>query len=1462
MPQHVQIIKPQKLNLDKSLKALAEDECYYILNQTALNAGSLGKSTPLPSNYLACEIEMPAGENYVIGSYYSELTNETYVFVANTNNAHFIYRMNGEGLCEIVNDSDCLTSVFGVSPEVFNPKHSFEQWRVYLRVEKICANRHGKELIFTNGLGNIGCIDVEASIATNSFTGDFFERCSSEGCETVELCVPKSCNCVVAEFIPLAEDEEALSNRIIDVGFKFIFRHIYYDLRASEWSQPSSLYYQDSKGCFSNTVGFPRCLQLTIPIGNPLVDKIEVGYSTDNGVNWLLADTIEKYDSYTSSSQYWYERDNLNPDLELTEDECSFYYNFCNDKQCQAIDPLEVSRVYNPLPRQAQGFVNIKGLLGFYNFIQGSCPLDRQEVDKFQVELNCPLDENCTTEYVTVKVRVVCHNFFYNSNTPVYRRGGLPGAIDDVKDPAFFSGGAADDGIDTYNSTFVGTKRNFTAYIEGTDYFVQMKQWRADEGFVNKSEVGIVSGVASLDENAQNDLFRQHSWYWYEEAVFSVRKGTKGFIRIMSHASASNNSNTSTYVKGTLADISSYSSQVDVNTLSFNEFKYEIFFDTSGGNVDLLETFVIEDLFKDSDLFNHSSAGYFGYLKLEDGTPIEFAELWRDPDRWMVTDHNGFFFRAFDDIDPDFDVRVETDCGPNFNTIKNVTLAGSYGGANQTDITLLDTETTAYRDDFLLPVNITVRDCDNNPVSGIKIALSNSKSRSTDADGIAHFEIRNKSERDRIITAVIMDGKGCFQLNCDDECNAPIESETQETETCYNTPEVSRDINLSINTSNASLSKIGLKKGGRYGFGIVAEGKCGRISASYELKNGYINIPKLQADSNTDFCSLLYNAGNILLPEWVDCLHIVMTDNLNPYELQWIVDKVERTFDGKIKLTIQSLNDYNAAYFFKTNSVYKYLKGDRVEFIRNGDGQIFTIAQYGLLNYLTLSPFQDESLNGEQSDVDYFNQLLIEDDGKLGDLVEGAVIEIQRQRECVNEPAYHSICMSLAVEDGQVVNQTGEFAPFDTYLVNRIIGENYQRTFEHHSPSDFWGEKLNSFGKAYFVNKYENERRYGRSIILNADIEFNKFYSSLIKTFDAPEQGDITAMTVIDAKVLQGISEFDNFLAQVSDTLVRIGADGLVRAAQPDQIITDAEPKLLGQFGCKYNSIGSVFFGDGFTTFVDITRSAFVRHNYSLAENVAINKVSSFFQNKCIQIQQANSLAGTNYINHYRFASGQNGVDESLYLTLKTLAQSEINNTQSIYEQNNITITYHPKLNEWLGIASFTPEHYSRLNTFDVNGTSFIVFFRGQAYIHPIKTTSWNEFFGTACDEVISVALNKFPEKIKKAVAIELQSDKMFYVSKVVTDKPTYLSAIPPKRLNRREDLWEASFLGNINSLKGLYGNETPRGYVTGITLVRDNTLNLAVNAVDNTKRRLFSEIDLILIKFSLSENSGMTENL
>jgi len=1498
--QKAQICIPNFLNLDASPKYIGQDESGFILNQDlninpnggTNDGGTIGKRTPLPANTPACEIDQPAGENYTILKYKSPLTRENISGVLNTNGVNYFQRINANGQCEIAYVGDCLK--FSAAP-----RHSGEQWRCRMLVEKICKNWSGKRFVWTDGENPIGCIDFDASIATNFFTTPFFDICP-DPCAYIQLCVPEICGCIKGEFVPLTQADLTKTNFIKDKAFKFMVQHIYYDGRRSIFSDVSSLYYQ-SDVCLQDGLGLSRCIKLRLPVGNPMVDRIRLAYTEDGGTTWYEYDIIQKYKAYNNTQQQWYERE-LSEIVSSTfsDTDCSFDYVFCNDKNRKIIPIEEVSRVRNPMPRKPQGMFNLDEALAFYNYEDGVCPIAETETEKLKLEVDCQNGQICVPETVTVTVRAIIYNSikatlsgfpfpFQPAAGLIYRLGGdTVSEIDNPNDTAYYDSESAIIGFSNLlpaapSQRFYDNTRNFIVYIEGTDYWAEMTQWKSDAFFTNRKKVGTVSGFGSenIRGNVFNDLY--NGGFYYQEAIFRVPKGTRGVIRMVNHQASDGSSarqSTSESVLGLINDIRQFKNLItqdvhayDRNDITFN--KHELQFDTCVGSVELNSAFLINDF--SSPVYRNLPGQYpivSGYATDNTGRPVEGLTLtypvysdaiiqgfiYNNGQFNVATDHNGYF--SFGGLLNSHDIILngETACGQWGVVHSELINTGGIVDYISQNVVVDDTIVNMSTDRYATPF-IVVKDCNGNPLINYKVTITGSKSAITDGNGVAKFRVRNYKEKPRVISIFLQNANGCIDKDCAGNCN-PCDLTLDTTlPMCFvGVPDLGMGT-FTVNP-NSDNARNGLKPGGSYPFGYFVSGNCGRLSAVYELP--VIDIPRLQETLQYNFCKLKYNATGMVLPDWANCLHIVRGKNLNPFELQWVADSVERTIDGNLKITIQSLNDYNANYFEKTNTVYQYQVGDRVEFISN-DGQILNAATNGILNYAILSPFYDKFFNGNLDEpANYFNQILVKDDGKLANIKAGAIIELQRPTQSSEQLIpYFGICVSIPVVQvdngdgtthGELLFPTGDFTTFDTYFIPRIInGAVY--TFQHHSPSDFWGTKQTDTGKAYFVNQYETEKRYGRNITINSPTQIN-YFGDLIKTVKGIDQGDIMAAEITDNRIVLLICQKDSAIIQSANDLLQVGNNGQVIATSPDKIFTDPQPLPVGVYGCQYDHIGSIIFGDGYAKWADVNQHCDVVHNYSVAKNVSRGRIETYTSKRYQEIDFVNSNT-PNDLDKLRFCVGEHIKTKNVYTTIKKLRDSGIFNEPELYTTTNNTVIYNPVGDKYLGLASFTPEGYSHIDLFDGNGCAFITYLNGLAYFHPIITNKWNEFYGVPCDQIVSVCLNEDQSVEKAGLAIEIQSGQKFFSSKVETDKPGYLSEIVPAKVKQFQRKWNAPFMGNKNSERGLYGTELPSGYYIKILLIKDNKINDIYNSIDNTKRTAFNELDQVLIKYANRYESG-----
>lgn len=1475
--------KPIEWVTDVDEKYLSSAQAFYLKNReffinihgAKFNGQNLGKSTPVAANYPACDLSMPGGENYSIGTYSCNITNEVYIFVLNSNKVSFIYRVNTTD-CDIVYDEPC----YNPSAE---PKNAITQWRVWLDVRQTCKNWAGKRLFFTDGIF-LGCIDVEASIITNSFTTPFFKDslttffkdCGSP-CDYISLCTATPFSPIHATYLPKSTADKLLANKIVDVGFQFMYRWVYYDGRTSVWSEVSRYYYQSGSECLETEDGFSRCLSLRIPAGNAMVSYIELAYRKDNSNQWFRAELIEKYRQYNNAQQQWYERQLspmiTSPDANYSTVDCSFDYIFCNDKECLAISKQESDKVFIPFPREAQGLMPFKDSILFYNYKSGNCPLPRSVIDNVEISLDCATEEAaCNKAYEDVTVYAVIHEFFHDRNQFIYT------LENDPKGKTRWFGGLHPSEVNGDFETGWGQKftdpvSNFIAYVDGTEYFVEMKQYkRSANGDINEHLV--VSDMSDGQTQRQWRRFRRTKGVFFSKGVIRVPKGTKGFIRLTGHQETSANEKKSTFVEG-VTNLDTYNGESNLgdveNPGNFNPKQEEIYFDTCHGPQDLkAQTFVIKDNAIDGgepSLFTTKASAVSGYLFDNNNDPIPGANIFYDSPSGEkfgnTTDHNGFYHIVMpgrDNQDVTFKIKVEQDCS-NFGFIKTEVINLRIGEMHLHDFKITD---EIYTDSKIVTANVKIVDCAGNGIGGVRVSMSGEQSNITNPSGVAKFKLRNYFTRNRVIKAVVMDKNGCIETDCFfGLCNPCMPSLDYALPPCFQGTQVYELGPLNINTSALKASGT-LKAGGRYGFGAIVKGDCGQIS--FVNKGIYLDIPK-KCDAKDDVCNVKYDLSKVILPGWAKSLSIVRTENLNPFELQWVVDKAEYK-DNKITLTIQSLNDYNFKNFFETNTIYQYLKGDRVEIIADEKGKYYCKS----LNYQILSPFHDKMISGDSKIQNFFNQIIIEDDGRIGQkIVEGTIIELQRPSECKTEEAYYSIGTqfnTVLQPNGTrtIVNPVGIFSTFDTYTIRRKVGKNSPKIFEHHSPSDFWGDKVSDIGQVFIVNKFEDEVRKERNITISSADDFN-FFGDFVKTIGDAQMGGLVAGNITDDKVLLWICENDNFINQTADDLLRVGANGVVSAATGDDVVSNPQPKLSGKFGCQYAHIGSIYFGDGFATWADVNKHAFIKHNYQEAQDVSFGKIKSWTSTRFQQIETWNR-AQADPLNKYRFATGFNHLNKTVFLTIKQIRQSGIDNALEPYISPNETILFRPEDDKFYGQSSCTPEAYGALNSFNGSGSTHITIQNGVAWLHPIIPTKVGSFFGVPVDQVIGICLNKYPEKIKTGLSIEIQDEMFWFAHKVKTDNPNFESEIPAIRWRKTEYKHSAEFLCNKNGRGGLYGNmknfagEKPNGYFISIIFVRNNTKDLAYNTIDNNNRQKYSELDMISFKFLTSEQSGFDSNL
>lgn len=784
-------------------------------NTTQIVGNNESIRTPLVSNELICDIQLPQGDNYAIGSYNDPQSKETFVHVWNSNKGHLIYRINENWECQKVYEGYCLN--YNLASENFIPQHRnvfFYKCQTNLFTGK---EEYVRYWIFTDGINSPRFISVNDSIKTHSFTqnssglnpkfrysnpADTSNSILFDPCEYIELAPRMPMKCI--GITELANGEPTKNNFLINKSWQF--RVKFFDVwnRESEHGVISDLYIPTSNGCQGKSTSLPRCLELRIEAGSPIVAKIAIEFrnciSTNNDIpissDWYTYDVIDKYaDCGINNEKEWFDRSITLNDYDAPTN--TFLYNFCAEKECTPIPVEQTNRTSNPIPILSQSITRLGNGIALSNNQVGYPKVNCDTKELLKVEYEAPIAP-CVSKFCDIECWAVIHNPFVNVNEPVYVVGGTPDNNSGFTRGAWKWGGIGKittlgtvpkiESVDSdYGQKFAGqtnNQQNFYAYLEGTEFKAQ--------GFQQLFEGGILkdNGGVPLDDKgdfAQLARKLKNGGYYIQRFVFRNVPLGKYLIRIAGHNNTqdSNYQDSSTYVVGTIdksnyaswnldwTDVDTYYKELEIDTCSF-----------TGNTFSTTTMLMICDLTCPDASFivaNSKSQAYYGYLNDSAGNPVELVPVAIDthgitnvgfslgpdpslaPNSWEdlinKTDHNGFWFCAFSTVSiinetVIFEYLVESGSCPVLST----TSIGFSASANTTDgqaaeipLTVPESGSPSVPNYALcksILITGRVTDCNNKPVSGIVVCFTRSKSSVTNSSGYFNIIIHNDIEAD------------------------------------------------------------------------------------------------------------------------------------------------------------------------------------------------------------------------------------------------------------------------------------------------------------------------------------------------------------------------------------------------------------------------------------------------------------------------------------------------------------------------------------------------------------------------------------------------------------------------------------------------------------------------------------------------------------------------------------------
>lgn len=1407
--------RPIKQVTDKNASQLKADEATYLKNfQIAFNnnqdkagqqGGNFGVGKGLNSSKKidTPTIFLPAGKNKVIGSKESSVTNRLYVFFANSNGLHGIYRINGDTQAvQIVTISARLN--FSFDPKYAIPDHRVNIVPVYGVDEN--NKRYLKDEIvqFVDGHNWQYWINSESSIATGSYDASDFPYYKLFGPhydydELIHLAVRPPMQCPKVTPIARTADDIGKSNNISNRSIQFAYTYIYTDGRKTTLSPWSIPYNNKRIGCAVNDKTTPRCLELTLYAGSAHVERIEVLVKNCGG-DFKLYQTINKFSDCGANSKeiigdaYWLRTDPW-ADFTYDEDTNTIKYTYCGDKECGIYSADDAKRFQTDVPLISTALGSAGDAIILANNLRDYNNLDCSSTDKIEITVFRDEDK-AACQIKTVNIKLYAYVSRADQVNEFIFRSGENGTVKFggmlyIKPPLGAEiYGFSEAESDNFSLNF-GDNSGFICYLAGTPYYAVGKQLRAAYSTGQFSDIGIIDSSNSSALEAARLTIANAEGYYIQEFEFNVPEGNY-IARLTDHKAdmGSAYERRSTYVSG-IVPISALNSK-GVDSRSIDKSK-EILIQACDGYTPMdLNCFYIFSPYSIMSAPGEGSEelGRFitGYLQEEEATKIGIEYVLYAANHGggafafngAYTDHNGFFFSASSGGDArhsqvdffgtfncvpadtnayDFSTSVQGDDKgyfPNQDLYAKIGLGNSYGPCNR------------------VLVRGTIKDCSTGVgFSGVGITLQGSQTFYTDAQGNFEVVVHPLPSGSRSGKLFYNSGGDCSFARCDCGCVRPDQYDESLAPSCVNCTERLYPQILNKTFRLTSYNETTLKGGGRYGVGGVGLDLAGR--ATYINNLAYVDVPGILETGSMVPTKLAWNTtGPLNLPKEIKWFSFFVTNNLNNSRyLQWVGDKIEfldkngiktATGNGAIysKITIQSLLDFNTNNNFSTTTGYQFSAGDRIRIYDDGKGKLFQVDDEN--DYMDFdirgtdfNTVAETTADGEEPDgktliIDYDpRQLALKDSC-------GFWLEIISPRACEDLETYCEVCNMYPVIDGELQVQNGIINAFDTFLINRNIvistcsGNTQSHPFESSSVTDYWGAGCNSCGRT-LIKDDNVEQKWYKDEVIRSDEYVNEgrvnglgtFRFANIKRFKGNYFGGIVAVHG-ERGMIAFLCENDWFITNYQQEYVKVTASGILEAPL-DQNISNPNQKIGDNYGCAYEDTSTIDFYEKVFIWADMRNSDVLICDYGSVSPISQVDNSSYFINKMKYITaHDNDLPVLSRVDNMFDRIGKVDPKSGKYhLTFRprrnasTKITSFINNEHETFNDVQETFIFDLKLGAWTGHSALTPEFYGRL-TKNSKSKDFIAFVNGEPHsLNDPTVKTVNTFLGVKTDMVIEL---------------------------------------------------------------------------------------------------------------------------
>ena len=1366
-----------------------------------------GTGENISGNTLIPNLDLPAGDNKVIGSYWYKKKDLNYFFVWNENNQHGIYEYNHVSTHV---STVMIAEVLGFSEDGL------------ITGINVVEFDDDNDLLYWSALSiNPSKINIQ-----KAKSGGYTLPIKKEIIDAIKY--PPLC--------PIVGVYESDSNQVInyleDKILQVKARYIYDDKEKSAFS-PISIHILPDSNCSGVTNN--NTIRISVPEGGELVERIEIAGRFSN-----ISDFFKIVDQPIG-------------DYTLNTTTGNREYVFRNDANYNIVNKAESDNLFDRIPQIAGAQEFIAGNRIAYGDITESydnVPIEVKLETKFNA-LPSPVNtDNIISGYVTIVNLFETGN--YRSFQPIHNPGN-----------GIYFGGFNDTTREQDLSPYTQNLPlgGFVVYLAGTDFYAVSKQRTQVNNNKNIQTNGVYSSDTSskrrrirddIEGSSGNSVFPD-TRVWSEWAITDVPDGTY-ILRVASNLTtqADLDSNTRDYQK-----TSTYIYGIDTPFI----FEQEI--TVSGGQIFNTVNIQVQDLSEPSVANESTSIG--GYLvdpevkgpltgpggtnpgtitSLLSQVRIDKAEVSIPNVGVLRTDHNGFFFGANQNQKTLIVTSIRSGLYSNNsmfsyqllnNTSSPPTLdPGASQGPGYSRLLVVSNQEQNITDYSRTKVEFQIL----NLGSGGKVVVTGGQVDSIDAQG-------------NVSIVVYSDGSIPFRAGNIYFYPKNISCLTEFLPTSLSFADyisVSNKNNIDIinlqDVTATSLSTLGssaLKRGGSYTTGIVYYDRANRSGLVNISSDSELLIPFYTEKVNNiiQFDSPPFITWEITHapPSWATHYQWVRTKNTatsrylqwSPKAVSYLNDSgtVSNFNDGtQISIDITNLSTEYISKYPDSVLSYDYTPGDRVRFIKDSNGDL-------------LQDYFDVKITSFTAGV-----LTMEKLNSFPDFKEGCLFEIYTPKLELDADIYYEIGECFEVEEtilngkkyyshkGLTSNQspfalsnpaTGYFRSGDTFYRNRSIpittGSKTNR-IDSSRFSDFYESSVSDIGRPNLEDQDASAVHrpttiyYTQRFIPETNINgLNTVYSPSFETYDR-KNGSIRKLFSINNR-LDCYQELKVSKILVQENVVYDQFDkGTVGVSE--SVLSNPSVPYQGEYGTMNPESFSEEGGRRY--FFDVRNGAVLRLSNDGLTVISDKQMHSYFESKSnfySSFDQIPEIWGVFDENHDEYVLNFGSISRDKGFSPQELAlvssQAEVvtetrNGLQYSfiigYSENNDgvptefeiirdvsngtyvinssagsidmdrqkiltipseTVAFSERTGYWDSFYSYLPECMCRV------GIDFLSFKNGKAFLHNSNTLR-NNFYGVRFPCELWVVFNQAPSNNKVFNALGVESTTIWEAREILTD--------------------------------------------------------------------------------------------